>query len=571
MTLLCVPITLHDPELALADAAQARLMGADCVELRIDEYFGMNHAGRPEGEAFDHDPQRDFERQTATIAALVERLPLPCIITCRLASEGGGYDGDEDARVSLLEALCVSHRAAPPRWIDVEFAAYGGSANIRQKVNLCVAHPGQVRQAGTALILSAHDFRARPADLLRRLARMADEPAAGVVKLAYRARSVRENLEALDLAAASPKPMISLCMGEFGLLSRVLAPKFGGYLTFAALRSESATAPGQPTLSELLELYRFKRIGAATRVYGVVGWPLSHSLSPHIHNAGFEAVEHDAVYLPLPLPTAGDEGGFESLKATLLELAHHPRLDFCGCSVTLPHKENLVRLAIEQGWNIDAPSRAIGAANTLVIQRSGEEPVAFSVANTDAPALADELADALSLQGTHAARFAGINVAILGAGGVARAAAWAVAAQGGTPVVYARRAEAARSLADDLRSATGARVVGMPWQDLHKTCCQAIINATPVGMKGGPGAGQSPVDLTTLTACERPLVFDTVYSPRETPLLKQAADLGWPTRGGEGMFVRQAAAQFEAWTSHKAPSALFRQIVAERLGSEGRN
>jgi 3-dehydroquinate dehydratase/shikimate dehydrogenase len=569
MTLLCVPITLHDPELALADAAQARLLGADCVELRIDEYFGVHNAGRPESDSQDHDPQGDFERQAGTIAALVERLPLPCIITCRLASEGGGYDGDEDARVSLLEALCISNRAAPPRWIDVEYAAYSGSANFRQKVNLCVTHPGQIRSVATALILSAHDFRSRPPDLLRRLARMGEEPAVGVIKLAYRARSIRENLEALDLAASSPKPIISLCMGEFGLLSRVLAPKFGGYLTFAALRSESATAPGQPTVADLLDIYRFRRIGPGTRVYGVVGWPLTHSLSPHIHNAGFEAVDHDAVYLPLPLPTSGDEGGYEALKATLLELAHHPRLDFCGCSVTLPHKENLVRLAIEQGWNLDAPSRAIGAANTLTIDRSNGEPIAFHVANTDAPALADELAEALSRSGEQSTRFAGLNVAILGAGGVARAAAWAVASQGGTPVIYARCAQAARALADDVRSATGAKAVGVAWEELPKTCCDAIINATPVGMKGGPGAGQSPVDLTTLAACTKPLVFDTVYSPRQTPLLKQAADLGWPTRGGEGMFVRQAAAQFSRWTAAKPPMALFRRIVAERLEGEG--
>src|SRR5262249_43988623 len=151
------------------------------------------------------------------------------------------------------------------------------SANIKQKINLAIDHPEQIRDLTTSLILSSHDFNSRPPDLIRQLERMYSEPACRVVKVAFRTRSVRDNLELLDIVSAGRagdsggKPIIALGMGPFGLMSRVLAPKFGGFLTFASLRRDSAPAPGQPTISELLGLYRFRSIGSATKVYGVIG------------------------------------------------------------------------------------------------------------------------------------------------------------------------------------------------------------------------------------------------------------------------------------------------------------
>ncbi|MCX5652707.1 MAG: type I 3-dehydroquinate dehydratase, partial [Planctomycetota bacterium] len=142
----------------------------------------------------------------------------------------------------------------------------------------------------------------RPIDLLRRVAAMQDDPLVSIVKLAWMARSIRDNLEAFDLLATRTKPLIALLMGEFGLMSRVLAPKFGGFLTFASDAEGSGTAPGQPTARELRDLYRFGAIGPATRVFGVVGWPVAHSRSPAFHNARFAEHGYDGVYLPLPVP-----------------------------------------------------------------------------------------------------------------------------------------------------------------------------------------------------------------------------------------------------------------------------
>jgi 3-dehydroquinate dehydratase/shikimate dehydrogenase len=346
LALVCVPITVHEEAAALRDADLAKNAGADLVEFRIDEFFSGS------GD----------EREEKTILRLVAQSPLPCIITCRAASEGGQYDGDDTDRISLYERLGTASGKGehPPRYIDCELATYTRSANLKQKVNLAVDHPAQLRDLRTSLILSMHDFNGRPADLTRRVIQASAEPAASIIKIAYRARSLRDNLELLELPSHLSKPTIALGMGEFGLMSRVLAPKFGGFLTFASLRPTSTTAPGQPTVRELLDVYRFRSIRRATSVYGVVGWPVAHSLSPQIHNAGFEAVEHDGVYLPLPIAASDDaEASYLSFKSTLLDLVEHPHLDFKGCSVTIPHKENLVRLAREQQWGMDETSTAM--------------------------------------------------------------------------------------------------------------------------------------------------------------------------------------------------------------------
>ena len=173
----------------------------------------------------------------------------PCIVTCRIASEGGHYDGDETDRIALFERLGRSEgKGEHPRYLDVELASYTRSANLRQKIDLAVGVPdhAQAGESRSSLILSTHDMATRPPDLMRRLASLNQQPAAAILKIAYLARSLRDSLELLDLPAQAHKPMIALGMGEFGLLSRILAPMFGGFLTFAALRPAATTAPASP-------------------------------------------------------------------------------------------------------------------------------------------------------------------------------------------------------------------------------------------------------------------------------------------------------------------------------------
>lgn len=589
---------VQDEPTALADSVAARDAGADLVEFRIDEFFsGVKQPGGAEGQL--------DEREVNTILRLVAGSALPCIVTCRSASEGGHYDGNEMARVALYERLGTAAptgieppptrsagvpKAAkehPPRYLDMEFAAYSRSANLAQKVHLAIDYPANRREGRPGLILSMHDFKGRPGDLLRRVSQMQSEPAARVVKVAITARSIRDNLELFDLLVenAANRPMIALAMGRYGLMSRVLAPKFGGFLTFAALRAMSATAPGQPTVSALRDVYRFGEIGARTRVYGVVGWPVEHSLSPQIHNAGFDSLmtddwedegarglsgspAHDAVYLPLPVPPE-----YEHFKATLGALIDHPRLDFGGCSVTIPHKQHLVRMAresIEAGdeveWSIDELSEACGAANTLVVERDRlGNALRARVVNTDGPAAVGVLGAAMG------GSVKGKRIALVGAGGVARAIAAGLMVGGAEVVVCNRTPSSAAALAAGLSASAiltrgDGRIKGGGMDGVTSEPMDAVVNCTPVGMSGGPSPKDSPVSIEAVAKTSPgAVVMDTVYTPLETPMLQQAGLAGMRTIDGLAMFVRQAGMQFAQWTGAAAPLGLFERVTRESL------
>jgi 3-dehydroquinate dehydratase/shikimate dehydrogenase len=345
-------------------------------------------------------------------------------------------------------------------------------------------------------------------------------------------------------------------------MSRVLAPKFGGFLTFAALREGAGTAPGQPTLAALRGQYRFESLGPATRVYGIIGWPVGHSRSPLVHNAGFAAAGFDGVYLPLPVAASDDaETSYASFKATVLELMDSERLSFAGASVTIPHKENLARLAREQGWEMDDATRGIGAANTLVVSGAAgkEEP---RVLNTDATAIALCLTRVMG-------NLRGKTCVVLGAGGVARAAAWALAREGAEVVIINRSQPRAATLAKDIaRGVPGAGIRVGTNADVSGASC--VIHATPVGMQGGPSPSVSPLDPAAFAKVpSTAVVFDTVYVPRETPLVKAARGRGLAVITGDEMFVEQAAAQFEVWMGQVPQRELFARLVAESLAKEG--
>ncbi len=537
MTLLCAPIRIETIEQAESDAQAARLAGAELIEFRIDGFF---------------DP--DDPSSSDSIAAMVESSPLPCIVTCRIAAEGGDSDGDDARRVELFRTL--SELTHPPRYIDLELTSFESSSDIRRFAQ--DLHTKRTAdEAAPAVILSTHDFDGRPPDLTRRLARMQACDVASVLKIAFRARSLRDNLELFEILDTRDRPMIALAMGEFGLMSRTLAPKFGAFLTFGSVRSEAVTAPGQPTLHELVESTRFHSLQRSTRTFGVIGWPVSHSMSPAIHNAGFESSGFDGVYLPLPIPPE-----WEHFKATVGALVDDPRLDFSGASVTIPHKSHLIQLALEredEGWVIDDDARAIGAANTLCRTEEG-----WRVANTDAPAIKACLLE-------HVPSLDQLRVSVIGAGGVARAAVAAVCASGALVTIHARRAEQAEELIQAMRDAGVANADALsaaPIDELAASAPDIIIQATPVGMTDGPAPGENIIDLDAVaTSGHSPIIFETIYNPVETPLMAQAQQRGWRTISGVDMFVRQAVAQFTMWTGVEAPISLFRRIVEDQLQS----
>jgi 3-dehydroquinate dehydratase/shikimate dehydrogenase len=533
MTLIAASIAIHSADEVSAALERGRAAangGADLIEWRIDAL------------AEEANPLPAAQR-------LVRESPRPCIVTCRPTSEGGTYGGDDSTRISLFEALAASDH--PPRYIDVELATYERSENLRQKARLAVSHPNQPRDLHTSLILSAHDFSRRPVDLLQRIERMTADDACAVIKVAWMARSLRDNLEAFELLASRRKPMIALCMGRFGLMSRVLAPKFGGFLTFATDSAEDATAPGQPTVQELRSLYGFGTITPRTKVYGVIGWPVEHSRSPHVHNSGFHAMGHDGVYLPLPIPGGPTE--YEHFKATVGAMIDAPGLDFRGASVTIPHKENLVRFVRERGGRLDALSERIGAANTLIVGSTG----AVSCANTDAAAAVRSLCEGM---GIAREELPSKRIAILGAGGVARAIAAGLLDAGAKVVVFNRSEAKVAQLVKDLAGFAGsdsARLaVGKP-DSISCGCFHAFVNCTPVGMAGGPDPQGSPLpDDVPLNG--EVTVMDTVYAPARTPLIQEAEARGARFKTGVDMFVEQAAAQFEIWTGNPAPLDVFK-------------
>ncbi len=526
MTKLCVPIMVESVDQALSDADAARTAGADLVELRLDR----------------------FTEDRDAAVELVKACPLPCIVTIRPAWEGGEYDGDDMHRVALIEHLGIACAGHGPAYFDVELAAYDRSANLRQKINLVVDHEDQPRRTDTGLILSSHDFETRPSDLTRRIAAMAGFRGCRVVKLAWAARSLRDNLEAFEIIRDRTKPTIALCMGEAGLMSRVLAKKFGALLTFAAIDGAHGTAPGQPTIEELKTLYRWDRLNADTEVFGVIGHPVGHSMSPAIHNAGFDAIDYNGVYLPMPIPPA-----YEHFKATVGSLLAEPSLNFRGASVTIPHKQNLQRFVEEMGGEIEPLSAKIGAANTLTVRGDG----VLYASNTDYAAALDAVCDALKI---NREQLGGNRVAVLGAGGAARAVVAGFAHYQAAVTVYNRTVEKAAELADafDARHA-GLDAIGSAGFDI-------LINCTPIGMH--PNEDATPYDFTSNpqpATSTLPLVFDTIYNPVETRLLREAKAAGCITVSGVEMFVRQAASQFELWTGENAPTANFREAVLDRL------
>jgi 3-dehydroquinate dehydratase/shikimate dehydrogenase len=539
VTFLAVSIAVRSPDevtAALHRAVRAVAGGARLIEWRVDALAGQAEA-------------------VAGATALLAGSPAPCIVTCRDASEGGEYDGGDEPRAALYEA--VLRGDSPPRYIDVELATWDHSPSLRERLGAALAESGRRRDVQPSLILSVHDFERRPANLLQCIESMTVEPMCSVIKVAWRARSLRDNLEALDLLAERRKPMIALCMGPFGLMSRVLAPKVGGFLVYAADRPGAGTAPGQPTVSELRDLYGFDRIGPQTRVYGVIGWPVEHSQSPAVHNAGFAATDTNAVYLPLPIPVE-----YEHFKATVGTLVDHGSLDFRGASVTVPHKENLLRFVEErrggggEGGGADEQSRRIGAANTLSITDDGQ----LECFNTDAPGMLDALCAAMALEPSG---LAARTVAVIGAGGVGRAVAAALSHAGAAVTVFditRWRVDALAAALHGEPTASGApaRVTaGMP-QALTCGGFDIYVNCTPVGMAGGPGEGQSPLpEGVPLDAGVT--VFDCVYTPRHTPLLAQAEAAGARAVSGLDMFLRQAAMQFERWTGTPAPPDVFKK------------
>lgn len=513
MSLIAVSIPIADPaevESVLEAARAAAEAGADLIEWRVDELADAD--------------------TVPAMAALVDESPRPSILTVRSEEEGGAFDGDPEDVADILDALRDAD--VTPRYIDLEYASWADSDELRDAWS-------RWSEVDTGLILSMHDIEGRPEDLLQIVEAMVGVEEAAVRKFVWRARSVRDNIEAFHILQQANGPAIALCMGEAGLPSRVLAGAEGGFLTFAAT-DIGTTAPGQCDLDTLLHRYRYRSLGDATRVLGIIGMPLGHSLSPIVHNAGFESVGYDGVFLPLPVAA-----GWESFKATALSLLEELSIRLRGLCVTLPHKEHALRFVQEQGGEVTDIALRAGAANTIVIDKDGN----LLADNTDAPAIVETL-------GIDAS---GSRIAVLGAGGAARAAVAGLLSAGARVDVFNRSPERAQSLVEAMDDPMCT--IGDPDE---VSGYDAVINTTSVGMAGGPDPEGNPIEaigLRTWMLEEAQVVYECVYAPRRTPLVELAESLGTTVVTGEAMFLAQARRQFTAWTGHEAPVDAWRQLI----------
>ena len=376
------------------------------------------------------------------------------------------------------------------------------------------------------ILLSLHDFRRMPP--LRPALGARWRGQVDAIKVAGLVRTIADSVRLLRFTAKS-RNCVAVPMGEVGLPARLLALREGSALAYAPV--SVATAPGQVSLHEMKHLYRAHALNRRTQVFGVIGDPIAHSFSPLLHNTAFIARKINAVYLPFLVKNLRD-----FLKAV-------PDFSLRGFSVTLPHKQNILRHL----HDCDALSAEIGAVNTVVVRRDGS----LYGCNTDYVGVLHALEKKL--------RLAKSRVLILGAGGSARAAAFALAHAGAAVSICARRSAAAHELA----RATGAEVV--PRRALKTERFDAILNATPVGMH--PHTAISPLQPGELH-CR--IVMDLIYRPERTRLLKLAAQKGIATVSGVEMFLAQGIAQWELWMRRPAPVKAMWRAVLSALRAEER-
>jgi 3-dehydroquinate dehydratase/shikimate dehydrogenase len=324
-------------------------------------------------------------------------------------------------------------------------------------------------------------------------------------------------------------------MGDLGLTSRVLCGKYGAPFTYATFSRDREMAPGQIEFEEMRDLYRYDTIDAETRVFGVLGDPIGHSFSPRIHNASFQHEKLNCVYLPFRVPA-------ECLAETLQAFA---AIDIQGYSVTIPHKEAVVGYATY----LDEAVKSIGAANTLYRDDRGR----WYAANTDYEAALATLKSGLADRGDG--RLAGLKALLLGAGGVARAIGLAVSRAGAGLTITNRNKNRGRALAEQLDCQF------INWENRGSLFTDVLINCTPVGMY--PEMDDTPYPEHWLR--EGMLVFDTIYNPENTLLIKQAKARGCVTVSGIEMFLRQAGAQFECFVQRPAPMDVMHSVLRRAM------
>lgn len=393
---------------------------------------------------------------------------------------------------------------------------------------------------GENVIASHHDFEGVPVDLDRiykRLRNSSPRTTEVFFKLAVQTDDISDGLPLWELLKNTEKgSLIPIAMGEAGKWTRIMGPAFGAPLTYASLETGKENAPGQISVRDMVEVYRVKELTEKTKVYGIIGDPVSRSLSPVMHNAAFRDRNIDSVFLPMEV---------KDLDRFMRAFIPRSGLNFGGLAVTMPHKETIIPYLDE----IDDTARAIGAVNTVKFERG--KLLGY---NTDADGVIGPLKAAYG-------DLKGANVAILGSGGAARACVYALKKVGADIVIYARNFQKAEALANTFGVDADALL------ELYPPSFDIVINATSSGMRVGEGPILTAAELDSCEEDGLKLVFDLITRPPETPLIREAKIAGISTIGGVDMLVAQGLKQFEIWTGLPAPSEVMREAALARLFS----
>jgi 3-dehydroquinate dehydratase/shikimate dehydrogenase len=505
---ICVSVceqSASDLRQAVERAAQL----ADLIELRLDclEVRGLDEAVHSLNE----------------LAASISK---PFIITLRPAEQGGRREIDHINRIIF--------------WLDR--LSMGGMELYDIEFDMALLLMEKQGLDWTRIICSHHDFSGKHVDLERIYQEMKRTPAR-IFKIVVRAGDATDCIpifQLLERARSEGRELICHAMGEAGVATRILGMSRGTFLSYAALEEERASAPGQLTMKALRTLYRVQEITEETILFGIMGAPVAHSISPAIHNTAFAETRMDAVYIPFQAREAG----------SFLRRMVHPRSSemnwkLRGLSVTAPHK-----MAVMQHLDWLAPAASeIGAVNTIVVE--GE---ALRGYNTDAAAFLSPLQERVE-------GLSGKRVAVIGAGGAARSALWSLRRAGAKATVFARDVEKAALVSEEF----GARVERLEGARFHDF--EVVVNATSLGTRGA-SEGETSATASQLRGAR--LAYDLVYNPQQTRFLLEAHEAGCETLSGLEMLIAQAAEQFRLWTGNPAPVEVMRAAATKALEAKDR-
>jgi 3-dehydroquinate dehydratase/shikimate dehydrogenase len=499
-------ISICEPSLpALEEAMAAAAKVSKLIEVRLDCL-----------------EPAELETGASLITQLLRDSACETILTFRPAEQGGRRELDDETRQAFWSSAIFSESL-----FDVEL-------DVAERLNASDSS-APLPLDWSRTICSQHDFAGVPRNLDQIYDRLAATPAR-ILKIAVLANDATDCVPLfllLERARNEGREMIAIAMGAAGIATRILGPSRGAFLTYASLENQVATAPGQLSARELKEVYRFETLDQQTQVFGIIGMPVSHSASPRIHNAAFAALGKNAVFIPFEVH---DIQSF--IKRMIAPRTRELDWQVRGLSVTAPHKSSVME---QLDW-IEPAALEIDAVNTIVIE--GEELRGY---NTDARGFVIPLIKKFG-------ELNGARCAVIGAGGAAKAAVWALKQAGANVTLFARNLTRGRALAERF---------GVACTELEEGNFEGfdiVVNATPLGT-AGQLRDQAPVTSDRLRGAR--LAYDLVYNPTETRFLSEARNAGCETLGGLAMLVAQAIEQFRLWTGEAAPEAVMREAASE--------